>query len=88
MTTVAPRLVVAAPGSLDTAVDELVGQLLHGAPEALAITKTLARGLAALPLDKALEGMLQLSAERFASAEGQEGMRAFAEKRDPSWVQR
>lgn len=30
--------------------------------------------------------MLGLSAEFFASEEGQEGMAAFAEKRAPSWV--
>ena len=30
--------------------------------------------------------MAELSAERFASAEAQEGMAAFAEKRDPSWT--
>jgi methylglutaconyl-CoA hydratase len=30
--------------------------------------------------------MLALSARHFASAEGQEGIRAFAEKRKPSWV--
>jgi methylglutaconyl-CoA hydratase len=32
--------------------------------------------------------MAELSAERFASAEAQEGMAAFAEKRDPSWTPR
>ena len=30
--------------------------------------------------------MLAVSAEFFASEEGQEGMAAFAEKRAPSWV--
>ncbi|HEX2262942.1 MAG TPA: enoyl-CoA hydratase, partial [Pseudonocardiaceae bacterium] len=30
--------------------------------------------------------MLELSAARFASAEGQEGIRAFAEKRPASWI--
>ena len=30
--------------------------------------------------------MTRLSARYFAGAEGQEGMRAFAEKRRPSWV--
>jgi hypothetical protein len=32
--------------------------------------------------------MAGLSADRFASAEGQEGMAAFAERRDPSWAVR
>jgi len=30
--------------------------------------------------------MLELSARHFAGEEGQEGIRAFAEKRPPSWV--
>jgi methylglutaconyl-CoA hydratase len=30
--------------------------------------------------------MLELSAARFASAEGQEGIRAFTDKRPPAWV--
>jgi enoyl-CoA hydratase/carnithine racemase len=30
--------------------------------------------------------MAELSATRFASPEAQEGMAAFAEKRDPSWT--
>jgi methylglutaconyl-CoA hydratase len=30
--------------------------------------------------------MLTLSAEHFASEEGREGLRAFAEKRLPNWV--
>jgi methylglutaconyl-CoA hydratase len=30
--------------------------------------------------------MQQLSARHFASAEGQEGMAAFAEKRPPNWA--
>jgi methylglutaconyl-CoA hydratase len=30
--------------------------------------------------------MLEISASRFASDEGQEGIRAFAEKRPPSWM--
>ena len=34
-----------------------------------------------------LAEMTAFSAERFASAEGQEGIRAFTEKRKPSWAQ-
>ncbi len=36
-------------------------------------------------LDAAFAAMQELSARHFASAEGQEGMRAFAEKRRPVW---
>jgi methylglutaconyl-CoA hydratase len=77
---------VAAPSEFDTAVTRVIDQLLRGAPEALAITKSLTRSLAGLPAKDAFAQVAALSAARFASAEGQEGMRAFAEKRDPSWV--
>jgi methylglutaconyl-CoA hydratase len=39
-----------------------------------------------LPPEEAFARLTKLSAERFASAEGREGMQAFAEKRDPAWV--
>ena len=70
---------------LDTAVAHYADMLRRGAPEALAITKRLVREVPALPFDEALRRMTALSAERFTSAEGQEGIRAFREKRDPSW---
>lgn len=77
---------VAMEGELDGAVGRVVESLLRGAPEALALTKQLSRTVGAMPIDEAFDRMTQLSAKRFASAEGQEGMRAFAEKRDPSWL--
>jgi methylglutaconyl-CoA hydratase len=66
---------------LDAEVDHRIGMLVQGAPEALALTKQLLRAPA-----PDFAAMLELSAARFASAEGQEGIRAFAEKRPPSWV--
>jgi methylglutaconyl-CoA hydratase len=77
---------VADPAALDAAVTRVVDELLRGAPEALAITKSLAHTIGRLPPPEGFAQVAALSAERFASAEGQEGMRAFAEKRDPSWV--
>lgn len=67
---------------LDAEVDRYTGMLTQGAPQALALTKQL------LHRDRTPDfaAMLELSAARFASAEGQEGMRAFAEKRRPSWA--
>ena len=76
----------------DAELDEQTGRfadlLLRGAPGALAATKTVLREAGALPVPAALARMAKLSAERFASAEAQEGMAAFAEKRDPSWTPR
>jgi methylglutaconyl-CoA hydratase len=71
---------------LDAEVDRYTGMLAKGAPEALAITKQLLRRTPAPTMTQNFTEMLTLSAQRFASAEGQEGMRAFAEKRPPSWA--
>jgi methylglutaconyl-CoA hydratase len=77
---------VAGEGALDAATDKVVEILLRGAPEALAMSKQLAHGIAALPPGEAFPRLTAISEERFASDEGQEGMNAFAEKRDPSWI--
>ncbi|HSL08093.1 MAG TPA: enoyl-CoA hydratase-related protein [Pseudonocardiaceae bacterium] len=70
-------------GQLDTEVDRYTGMLTKGGPEALALTKQLLR---APTMAQDFAAMLELSAARFASAEAQEGIRAFTEKRPPSWV--
>jgi methylglutaconyl-CoA hydratase len=72
---------------LDATVAHYADLLLRGGPEALAITKQLIRAVPAMPVDEGLRRMAALSAERFTSAEGQEGIRAFMEKRSPSWRQ-
>jgi methylglutaconyl-CoA hydratase len=71
---------------LDAEVDRYVGMLRLGAPGALAATKALLRDPPGPDLAAAFAAMQELSARHFASAEGQEGMTAFAEKRPPSWV--
>jgi methylglutaconyl-CoA hydratase len=68
---------------LDAEVDRYTGMLIKGGPEALALTKQLLR---APTTAQYFAAMLELSAARFASAEGQEGIRAFTDKRPPSWV--
>ena len=68
---------------LDAEVDRFTGMLIKGGPEALAMTKQLLR---TRRMSQDFAAMLELSAERFASAEGQEGIRAFAEKRPASWI--
>jgi methylglutaconyl-CoA hydratase len=80
-------LTLAVPDAeLDEQTGRLADLLLRGAPGAVAATKTVLREAGALPVPAALARMAELSAERFASAEAQEGMAAFAEKRDPSWT--
>jgi methylglutaconyl-CoA hydratase len=74
-----------ADEDLDAAVARYVSALAKGGPQALAATKAMLSAgsgdLAAQFADK-----LTLSASFFASAEAQEGIRAFAEKRPASWV--
>ena len=71
---------------LDAEVARYVGLLRLGAPGALAATKDLLQHPSGDDLDAAFAAMQELSARHFASAEGQEGMAAFTEKRPPSWV--
>ena len=71
---------------LDAEVARYVGLLRLGAPGALAATKALLQRPVDDDLDTAFAAMQELSARHFASAEGQEGMAAFAEKRPPAWV--
>lgn len=73
---------------LDAETGRYAGLLLRGAPGALAATLGVLRDVPALSLADALASMAELSASRFASAEAREGMAAFAEKREPSWVPR
>jgi methylglutaconyl-CoA hydratase len=64
---------------LDAAVDAVVGELLSAGPSAVRGAKELARA----PLSGA-ETAERIAAQR-TSAEGQDGLRAFLEKRAPSW---
>lgn len=70
---------------LDAAVDRYVGALRLAAPGALRGTKELLRRRAGT-IHTELAELTALSVSFFASAEGREGVRAFAEKRDPAWV--
>ena len=71
--------------ALDAEVDRIVAMLRLGAPGAVAATKAmLRRGRPSLAAD--LEELSALSAAHFAGAEGQEGIRARAERRPPSWA--
>ena len=71
---------------LDAEVDRYVNALAHGAPHALAATKELLSSPQPPTPSAGFAEMIALSARFFASDEGQEGIRAFAEKRKPAWV--
>ncbi|MBN9099162.1 MAG: enoyl-CoA hydratase/isomerase family protein [Pseudonocardia sp.] len=73
---------------LDTEVARYTEMLRLGAPGALAATKEMLRGSGGRDsgMSARFDEMLTLSAGFFAGEEGQEGMRAFAEKRPPAWT--
>jgi methylglutaconyl-CoA hydratase len=78
----------AVPGfDLDAEVHRYTEALRLGAPGALAATKAMLRQERPAAISEQFAEMQELSARHFAGEEGQEGMRAFAEKRAPSWAQ-
>ena len=78
---------VAAADGLDAAVDDVVGHLTSASPHAAREAKRLVREIGGVPIDEAL---IADTAERIAairaSEEGREGVRAFLDKRKPSWL--
>jgi methylglutaconyl-CoA hydratase len=76
---------VVEPGELDNAVSTLVERLISSGPNAIAICKELLRKVPAMSLDQARRMTAEAIANLRVSDEGQEGMRAFLEKRKPRW---
>src|SRR5579875_286637 len=71
---------------LDAAVESTIGELLTSAPQAMRACKVLARDIAQMEQDEARMFTTETIARLRVSAEGQEGLRAFLEKRKPDWV--
>ena len=78
---------VVPEGDIDAAVERVVAQLLQGGPAAQAAIKELLRQIEATEPMEALGIMTQLIAELRVGEEGQEGLGAFLEKREPAWRQ-
>ncbi len=77
------------PGEdLDPAVGEITEQLLQAAPLATRTTKALLRRLPALTEEEARAVCIESNARIRGTEEAREGMRAFVEKRPPSWVRK
>ena len=76
---------VVPEGNLDAAVERVVAQLLQGGPAAQAAIKELLRQIEATEPMEALGIMTQLIAELRVGEEGQEGLGALLEKREPFW---
>jgi methylglutaconyl-CoA hydratase len=71
---------------LDMAVARFAEQFRKGAPAAIAATKRLLHDVAGHRPGDVLALTAEAIATQRVSAEGQEGMRAFLEKRSPSWT--
>ena len=71
---------------LDAAVDARVRELLRAAAGAVAAAKGLVRSVHGHPVESVRELVCEVIAERRASDEGQEGLSAFLEKRNPGWA--
>lgn len=75
---------VSSAEALDEATERAVSRLLKGGPRALAATKELLRELEEHP-EEATERMAGWIARLRGGEEGQEGLGAFLEKREPAW---
>ena len=73
---------------LDATVDSLARRMLSSAPQAAAAAKRLVDAIWTLERDAARSYAVHAIAAARASEEGQEGLRAFLEKRKPDWVER
>jgi methylglutaconyl-CoA hydratase len=76
---------VVPEGGLDAAVEKVVAQLLQGGPAAQAAIKEALRQIEATEPLEALGIMSRLIAELRVGEEGQEGLGAFLERREPYW---
>lgn len=76
---------VVAADALDAKVDEYVQEVLSAAPEAIATAKELLRTVWGRPAHDVIGLTAETLAARRVSPEGQEGLKAFLEKRRAKW---
>jgi methylglutaconyl-CoA hydratase len=76
---------VVAAGDLDTEVEDLLKTLLQGGPRAQAACKELIRVAPSLTGEERDRFTAQMISDLRAGEEGQEGLRAFLERRSPAW---
>ena len=79
---------VVAAADLDRAVNRYAQELLSAGPEAVAAAKALIPQVWGRPIADAMPITAAAIAARRVSPEGQEGLRAFLEKRTASWSER
>lgn len=76
---------VVAAGEGHTALQKVLHNYLQCGPEAVRETKKLLNDLSAMTWEQQRQRATTVIAERRASKEGQEGLKSFLEKREPSW---
>jgi methylglutaconyl-CoA hydratase len=77
---------VVPASQLDVRVSQYVQEILAAGPEAIAAAKALVARVWARPVEEAMTITATAIATRRVSPEGQEGLRAFLEKRKPGWI--
>ncbi|MDZ4723984.1 MAG: enoyl-CoA hydratase-related protein [candidate division Zixibacteria bacterium] len=76
---------VVADGDLDNEVDKLIASILSSGPSAVSMAKKLISEVSAMPPEEFKPYTAEIIARLRISAEGQEGMDAFLNKRKPKW---
>ncbi len=73
------------PSDLDAAVGRILDAIISGGPKAVNAAKRLVRAVEGKRIDEVTDLTIRRIAEIRVSNEGQEGLRAFLERRDPHW---
>jgi methylglutaconyl-CoA hydratase len=77
---------VVAPEDMDGAVEEKLRLLSSSGPQAMVESKKLVRTVPTMDPEELKRYTAELIADLRASDEGQDGMRAFLEKKKPRWI--
>ncbi|MGW2568591.1 enoyl-CoA hydratase family protein [Streptomyces sp. NPDC001537] len=79
-------LLTATGDDVDAVLEPILDGLRRAAPQGLAETKALLTAKVLETFDRDAADLTALSARLFASPQAREGMTAFLERRDPTWV--
>ncbi len=78
---------VVVADTLDVSIERILNEIASAGPRAVATAKALVRSAGACGYDESRELTAQIIAKQRTTAEGQEGLRAFLERRSASWTQ-
>lgn len=74
-------------GGLEEKIENILDQILKGAPQTMRLSKELLEKLDTLPLEHSWKVAESFHIQSRASGEASEGAKAFIEKREPKWVE-